>query len=130
MKKFDDWNIIKKQSEAVYENKTKYFNKREVWLAKIGLNLGREEDGKGDKFVRPVLILRKYNADSFLAMSLSTINKDNKYYFTFDFKNEFISALISQIKFLDRKRLVVKMGKINSKIFDEIRKATIEVNFQ
>ncbi len=130
MKKFDDWNIIKKQSEAVYENKTKYFNKREVWLAKIGLNLGREEDGKGDKFVRPVLILRKYNTDSFLAMSLSTINKDNKYYFTFDFKNEFISALISQIKFLDRKRLVVKMGKINSKIFDEIRKATIEVNFQ
>lgn len=130
MKKFDEWNTVKKQSETFYEHKTKYFNKREVWLAKIGLNLGREEDGKGDKFVRPVLILRKYNADSFLAMSLSSVNKDNKYYFTFDFKNEFISALISQIKFLDRKRLVVKMGKIDQKIFDEIRKATIDVNFQ
>ncbi len=130
MKNFDSWNTIKKHSETFYEYRTRYFKKREVWLAKVGLNLGHEEDGKGDRFVRPILILKKYNGNSFLGMPLSTVNKDNKYYFTFDFNNEFVSVLISQIKFFDRKRLISKIGKVNDASFEEIRKATIEVNFQ
>lgn len=130
MKNFDNWNTIKKHSEIFYEQKTKYFKKREVWLAKVGLNLGCEEDGKGEKFVRPILILKRYSRESFLGIPLSTVNKDNKYYFTFDFNNEFVSALISQIKFFDRKRLVLKIGKVKGMTFEEIRKATIEVNFQ
>ena len=51
---FDEWNVVKKiidQAPSV-----KYFNNREIWFLNLGENIGFEQNGKGDEFLRPVLV--------------------------------------------------------------------------
>ncbi len=57
MKKFDQWNDLKK--EVNDRNEKFYVNPREVRYAHLGINIGFEEDGKGNDFKRPVLVLKK-----------------------------------------------------------------------
>lgn len=47
----------------------------------MGVNIGYEEDGKNEKFERPVLILKKFNQYLILVVPLSSKIKNNKYYF-------------------------------------------------
>lgn len=56
-----------------------FFKEGEIWWAYLGLNIGFEIDGKGKDFSRPVLVLKKYNGYSFLALPLSTSQSINKY---------------------------------------------------
>ena len=37
-----------------------YFKEREIWWVNLGVNVGFEQDGKGDNFERPILILKKF----------------------------------------------------------------------
>jgi mRNA interferase MazF len=107
----------------------KYFKNREIWWCTTGINIGVEENGKGENFQRPVLILKKYNKECFLGISLSTKIKNNKYYFPFEFKKRKISAILSQIKLYSSKRLENKIGKLSIDDFDKIKKAIIKLNF-
>ena len=42
--------------------------KKDIWWVSVGVNVGFEEDGKNDNFVRPVLVLKKFNNDMFLGI--------------------------------------------------------------
>lgn len=53
------------------------FNEREIWWCSIGENIGFEGDGKNDMFERPVLILKKYNAEVFFGAPLTTSTKEH-----------------------------------------------------
>ena len=56
-KDFDNWNNIKKKLDK--REKYPSFKEREIWWTNIGLNVGDEECGKGEKSVRPILIVKK-----------------------------------------------------------------------
>ena len=122
MKDFDSWNEIKKKVEMTTLPEDLYFYEREIWWIRMGLNIGSEQDGKGYLSLRPVLILKKHNVQCCLCISLTTINKDNPYHFTFWCKDDYVSAIISQIKLIDSKRLVRKIGIVSQSEFDEIKK--------
>lgn len=62
-KRYDDWNEVKKHTENA-ENYLQ-FESREIYNAKIGENIGFEQNGKSDEFVRPVLILKRLTKDMF-----------------------------------------------------------------
>ena len=47
------------------------FKEGEVWWCSVGLNVGEEEFGKGERFVRPVLIFKKFTQNSFLGIPLT-----------------------------------------------------------
>ncbi len=49
-----------------FNRKNLFFKEREVWYCYLGLNVGFEQDGKGDSFLRPVLVLRKLKNVLFL----------------------------------------------------------------
>src|SRR4051812_27319720 len=49
-----------------------YFHEGDIWWVRLGVNVGFEIDGKHRQFARPVIVLRKYNQYSFLALPLST----------------------------------------------------------
>jgi mRNA interferase MazF len=122
---FDNWNIEKKILEK--NSKILFFNEREIWWCKLGTNLGHEENGKGDDFLRPILIIKKFNKHIFLGIPLSTkIKENNRYYIKFLFKDEYISALISQIKCIDSKRPHFKIGKITDHSFKKIKNSVTE----
>jgi mRNA interferase MazF len=55
------------------------FEEGQIWWCYLGENIGHEENGKGDKFLRPVVILKKFNHRIFYAIPTSTQNKNNKY---------------------------------------------------
>ncbi len=67
MKKFDEWNKVKKQTD----NKTIIPNirQREIYWANIGENIGFEQNGK-DNFMRPLLIFKKFSNNMFFGIPL------------------------------------------------------------
>jgi mRNA interferase MazF len=126
-KDFDGWNIRKKIVDQTDVSKV-FFREREIWWCRVGANIGYEQDGKGNWFKRPILIVRKFNEFAFIAIPLSTSNKNDEYHYRFSFIENVVStALISQVKFTDSKRLDVKMGLCNEADFINIRKTVREL---
>jgi mRNA interferase MazF len=117
-KDFDNWNSKKKE---ISNGKRVYFHKGDIWFTSLGKNIGDEEDGKNYNFERPVLIVRKFNNNIFLGIPLtSNKEKEGKYY------HKLISfvgstAILSQVRLLDAKRLLRNMGKIEGRELKEIK---------
>src|ERR1700722_4496180 len=110
-KNFDEWNEQKKSIQ--YEEIPIFFMEREIWLCHVGLNVGSEQDGKGDEFLRPILIIRKFNKNLLWAVPLTKVQKEGSYNFEFSFMPPIVSvAILSQIKLIDAKRLKRKIGII------------------
>ncbi len=123
---FDQWNEIKKSINDI-EQKI-YFKQGEIYFIKIGKNVGYEIDGKGESFLRPVLVFRKLNKDTFIGIPLtSKEKKDTKYYFEFVYKNSLKSiAILSQIRLFDAKRLKYRSGKIKKETFIKLEEKLSE----
>lgn len=119
-KDFDDWNKSKKQLQE--KANRPLFKERDVWWCRLGVNIGDEEDGKGEFFNRPVLVLKKFNKRVFIAVPLSSkIKEDNYFYFTFTFQGKEQSVILPQIRLVDAKRLSDKMGSISKEEFAIIK---------
>jgi mRNA interferase MazF len=72
-KDFDSWSSLKKRLDSL--DNLPFFNEKEIWWCSIGLNIGSEIYRKGKTFTRPVLILRKFNKSSFLAVFINDKSK-------------------------------------------------------
>ena len=122
MKDFDGWNMQKKTIHSSGENK--FYHPRDIWWCSLGTNVGFEQDGTGIIKTRPVIIISGFSKNVCLIIPLTTSQKNNKYYLKIGrIKNKEASAIISQIRLIDTKRLIKKMGVINKNKFEEIRKA-------
>jgi mRNA interferase MazF len=129
-KDFDRWNGIKKATDGADETTRLYFREGEVWWVRLGKNIGYETDGKSREFTRPVIILKKYNQYSFLALPLTTSPKPNPYRLPIgivDGKQAF--ATLSQLRNIDSKRLVKKIVHLDGDIVAAIKKEASRVNF-
>ena len=127
-KDFDSWALLKKQSHIKQYRPS--FKEREVWWCKLGANIGDEEDGKGRLFIRPVLVIKKFNKRVLIGLPFSTIIKeDNCFYHKFEFKGRDQSVIISQIRLLDSKRFSDKLGVVNDGDFLEIKEKAKELIF-
>ena len=121
-KDFDKWNNDKKGLD--HKSKNVFFHDREVWWCKIGVNVGFEQDGKGDRFARPVLVVKKFNNEIFWGVPLSTKIKQTKFYAPVDIGDgEIRCAIISQMRLFDGKRLMDKIGVIGVGNYETIKKA-------
>ena len=125
-KNFDGW-IIKKKEYHYQKTPPPMFKERDIWWVSTGVNVGFEEDGKHDKFIRPVLIIRKFNRELFLGIPMSTKVKDNPYYIQVTVKNETVSALISQIRAFSAKRMQDKLAEIDNKDFGKVRNEVVKM---
>lgn len=119
MKQYDEWNTLKKSLNDE-ENKV-FFRERDVFWTSIGINVGYEQDGKGEIFSRPVLVLRKYSKNIFLGIPLSTKLKEGSFFFEFSLNNERSNALLVQARVYDAKRLENKIGMIGVEEFEQLK---------
>ncbi len=119
-KDFDQWNKLKKELDS--KERILNFKNREIWWAHVGLNIGHEENGKGDTYKRPVLIIRKFSNRLFWGLPLTTQIKDKYYYHKIEFKNRKQCVMLSQFKIFEAKRLTVRMGTIGKIQFKEIKR--------
>lgn len=119
MKNFDKWNEVKKRTEQ--KEDTAYFREREIYWANIGENIGYEQNGKGEDFMRPLLIFRKYSNKLFCGIPLSTTMREGSFFFSFQFlEDKESSALLVQAKTFDVKRLDRKIGTLGKDDFKRL----------
>lgn len=120
MKDFDAWNEVKKQLELV--DIPFYYKNREIWFCSIGVNIGFEQDGKNAQAERPVLILRKFNKYVFWGVPLSTkLKPDNTHYLALKYKDLEFSAIISQLRLFDSRRLTRKLYMLDKQQYEEVK---------
>jgi mRNA interferase MazF len=120
-KDFNAWNTVK---QRVQTHQPPLFSEGQVWWCSIGVNVGDEQDGKGASFMRPVLVLRKFNRNVFIGVPLSTKQKDNRFYSKIVFNDVEQSVLLSQIRLMDARRFGKIMGKLTS---DEVKRIKAEI---
>lgn len=109
--KYLEWH--KKKNEINNLNRKLSFHVREVWFCYLGINIGYEQNGDSDNFLRPVLILRKFNNRIFWAIPLTKTIKQSEFYFNFELNDNSSVAILSQVRLMDSKRLVKKIGYIS-----------------
>ncbi len=126
-KDFDRWNKTKKKLNAEVE--PLYFREGEIWWVHLGVNIGYEMDGKRENFARPVIVLRKYNKYSFLALPLTTSPKSNAWKLPVgDVGGKQAFAVISQLRNIDSRRLYQKISWIAPEQMEVIRAETLRAN--
>lgn len=103
------------------------YRQGEIWWVAIGQNLGDEEDGKGDAFTRPVLIVRGFSEHLFWGVPLSSQNKVGDFYYSFTFGGKTSTAILSQMRTYDTRRLISFQGMINEADFDQIKQKLIQI---
>jgi len=122
MKDFDSWNELKKKIDVEKNEPDRFPKEGEVWMSSLGKNIGYEQNGSGDNFSRPILIIKKFNNHMFWVIPLSTKQKKFDFYFNYtDPNNQKVSAILAQMKLLSVKRLKRKLYDIPNKLFDEMR---------
>jgi mRNA interferase MazF len=134
MKNYKDWHNLKTEIEN--NGTKKKFHEREIWWCSLGENIGFEEDGKNEKFERPVLVLRKFNNEIFFGLPLTSQNKNNRFHFGFTVKTQKENweiqeqqsfAILSQMRLLSSKRMIRRVVHINENIFDSIEKSLVSL---
>jgi len=129
-KDFKKWHG---QKTEIHNNKIRpFFHEREIWFSSLGENIGFEQDGSGENFLRPILILKKFNNEVIWTLPLTRTDKIGKYYFrislvTDDGKtdNSLSVVILSQLRLVDAKRLQYKMGTIKENEFIKIKEALV-----
>jgi mRNA interferase MazF len=131
---FDDWNQEKKRINSM-RNPTIYIKPRQAWFTKMGENIGDEQNGKKE-FSRPVLVLKKVGS-LFFTVALSTKGKSSNVFYH-KIKTLKLAeghwgldsqswAILSQVRVMDKRRFLEKLGTIDSSEFDVIKQMITEL---
>lgn len=125
---FDRWNEVKKRLHA--NNKTVNFHERDVWWYAAGKNIGHEINGKGQRFSRPILIVRKYGRESFFGVPLSTRKTDGRWFEAIKIGDDKSCALLSQSGSFSSVRLYERIGTASKDDFERICNRLIGLIFK
>jgi mRNA interferase MazF len=122
MKNFDVWNTLKKVLDQAEAPPDRFPKEGEVWMSALGENIGYEQNGSGDNFSRPILIVKKFNNHMFWGIPLSTKQKGFDFYFNYtDPNGQKVSAILAQMKLVSIKRMRRKLYEIPDEMQKEIR---------
>jgi mRNA interferase MazF len=122
MKDFGTWNTCKISIRR--DEKNRWCRPRDIWWCKMGVNIGFEQDGKGENFVRPVVVLQSFGKYTALIVPITTSIKENRYHVYLGKPLGLkASAIITQLRLVDTKRLIEKAGKLEEGVFDNVKRA-------
>ena len=122
---YDKWNDLKQKLNS----KKRQINIKEgfIFLMAVGKNIGVESYGKGNFFVRPVLVYKKLGKDYFLGIPLTSKEKKGNYFFEFEFiKDKKSYAMFNQIRTFSSNRVIKYLGRTSRKDFHLLKEAFIK----
>lgn len=119
IKRFKEWFAVKERIND--EIRGHVIAVGEVRWCSIGVNVGEEIDGKGDEFLRPVLVIDTVGSRTALVVPLSTKIKKTVGYMLIHFNNKDQSLVISNIRVVSQKRLLRRIGKLPGNRLKEIK---------
>src|SRR3989338_3895149 len=115
-KDFDRWNIKKKSLHAA--GKEPFFHEREIWWCALGVNIGFEQDGSGEEYRRPVVVIKGLSKQTSLIVPLTaSLNQHPLRIRVGLVDGKEASAILSQIRVIDTKRFVRKIGTLKKQTF-------------
>jgi len=121
-KDFDGWNEKKKATND--HAHAPLYHERDIRWCHLGTNVGFEQDGTGEGYSRPVLVLKGFSRTVCLVLPLTTSAKRNPFHISIGaLEGREAAVIISQIRLIDTKRLYKKIGTVDSATFRNIRKA-------
>lgn len=132
---FNKWNEVKKKTHE--EDKLRSFRERDIFYMRIGNNIGFEQNGKGDEFLRPVIVLKKLNRHMFVGVPTSSQIKDGTFFYYFEFMEKVRDncslakdvAVLAQIRVFSSKRLLHKIGVMQKLDFEKMKEKIKELIF-
>lgn len=120
-KDFDGWNKRKKEISNEIIN---FYREREIRWCSLGINVGFEQDGTGETYRRPVLIIKGLSRHVCLVIPLTTSIKKNPYHIEIgNITGKKAFVILSQIRLIDTKRLHDRLAILDKNKFEIIRKA-------
>jgi mRNA interferase MazF len=120
-KDFDGWNEVKKKTDA---EQRRLYTVREVWWCRLGVNVGTEQDGKGEWCVRPCVIMRGFGPDACLIAPLTTSVRTHALRVPVGLvEGQEARANLSQLRVVDTRRLEAKISFLDKEAFSQLRKA-------
>ena len=125
-KDFTRWHVTK---QRIQDNAIRgFYREGEVCWCALGLNIGVETDGKGKSYTRPVLILKAFGQNAFLGIPVTSKIKTGKFYYDLNLGDGVPrQAMLSQIRFMDAKRLNRKITAIAPAELLKIKQAAREI---
>lgn len=119
---FDKWNEKKKKIHNRAD--APFFHEREIWWCALGINIGFEQNGHGDEYLRPAIILKGMSKQTcFIVPLTASFSKHHLRPSVGVIDGKEARALLSQMRLIDSKRLAKKIGYLDKDIFEHIRKA-------
>jgi len=120
-KDFTTWNIQKQSIHT--DGISKLYHAREIWWCASGINIGHEQDGGGSKKLRPALILKGLGSGTCLVVPLTASTQEHAYRVKIGkVGSEEASVIVSQMRVIDTKRLIEKMGFLDKEMFGKVQK--------
>lgn len=108
------------------KNKRTLFKEGEIWWCSIGMNVGVEIYGKGPKFERPVLVMKKFHNDLFFGIPMTSKSKEGDWYVLTHFSGTEVTAVLNQARTLDSRRLTERMGTLTEEQFGIVKQKLFE----
>lgn len=119
-KDFEKWNKLKQNLDN--SDRKVFFHEKEIWWTSVGVNIGSEQDGKGEFSLRPVYIVKKTSLKTFMGVPLTKALREDYAHMSFYFNYDFSTAIISQTRPFDKKRLFEKMGVTTDYVHIKMKK--------
>jgi hypothetical protein len=120
-------NWIKLKFKIQQNSLRPLFEEREIWYCVFGQNIGREINGKNNPdyseklFLRPALVLKKLNKESFIGIPLTSKQKVGSWFYEIEIRDANSYLVFSQIRSFDAKRLKYSIAKIGISEFKNIQ---------
>jgi mRNA interferase MazF len=117
-KNFDGWNGKKKETHG---EEPRPYTVREIWWCRLGVNVGTEQDGRGEWYVRPCVIMKGFGPDACLVAPLTTSAREHPLRMPIGMVDgRMARANLSQLRVVDTRRLERKIGFLEKDAFAKI----------
>ncbi len=120
IKRFAEW-VARKEKLHDQAHKPPLVSERDLWWVGFGENIGQEMNGKGGKFARPAVILKKLAHGFYLVAPTTTRQHEGTWYVHVQHAGLDEYVCLHQIRTIDYRRLDRKIGHIDSADFIRVR---------
>jgi len=104
---------------------------RSIVFVHMGRNIGSEQNGKGELFLRPVVVIKIFNKNLFFGVPLTSKKKTGSFFYDIIYTHkgrEYNStAILAQAKVFDRKRCLYTKGMIKKEYFEVLKEKLFDL---
>jgi mRNA interferase MazF len=124
-KDFAGWAKVAEMVER--RERAEFYKSGVIYWANLGVNIGSGEDGKGERFTRPVLLLAMLNKTQVLVIPITSQKKKGANYREIVVNGKVEYLLFDQLRTIDVKCLEEVVDEIDSDTLRMVRGGLLKI---